>query len=90
MRAKTLYSASWECLGADIEFFGFKIPASPGARKVADKFFQYLGSSVEKGEVMLEPNPIWIMLGGIERIVPDRFQLIGSLLVSGKRSGREY
>lgn len=22
MRAKTLYSASWECLGADIEFFG--------------------------------------------------------------------
>ncbi|KAF7548270.1 hypothetical protein G7Z17_g7160 [Cylindrodendrum hubeiense] len=58
--------------------FGQTIPASPAARDFAAKFFAFLGSDAEDGKVNLEPNPLRIMPGGLERVSPDGFTLLGA------------
>lgn len=58
------------------------IPANPDARVFATKFFNFLSTAVADGKVKLEPNPVRLMPGGLERIVPDGFELLGSGLVS--------
>lgn len=39
---------------------------------------------------MLQPNPVRLMPGGLERVVPDGFELLGSVQVSARSadSGR--
>ncbi|KAI1417277.1 GroES-like protein [Hypoxylon sp. FL1857] len=89
MRVKPAYGAVWEGLGVEIGYNGLIIPANPRARKFAAEFYEFLGSGAVRGEVMLEPNPIRIMPGGLDRIVPDGFTLLGSLRVSDRgESGR--
>lgn len=58
------------------------IPANPDARVFATKFFNFLSAAAADGKVKLEPNPVRLMPGGLERIVPDGFALLGSGLVS--------
>lgn len=61
---------------------GVIFPASPEARVFATKFFNFLSTAAADGKVKLEPNPVRLMPGGLERIVPDGFTLLGSGLVS--------
>ncbi|KAI1379009.1 GroES-like protein [Hypoxylon crocopeplum] len=79
MRIKPQYGAVWEGLGVEIGYNGSVIPANPKAREFAAEFYRFLGSGVAQGEVKLEPNPVRIMPGGLDRIVPDGFALLGSI-----------
>ncbi|KAI0837973.1 GroES-like protein [Hypoxylon sp. FL0890] len=89
MRVKPVYGAVWEGLGVEIGYNGLIMPANPRARVFAAEFYQFLGSGAIRGEVVLEPNPVRIMPGGLDRIVPDGFTLLGSLRVSDRgASGR--
>ncbi|KAI5459361.1 chaperonin 10-like protein [Mariannaea sp. PMI_226] len=81
-RIKPIYGAVWEGLGMPIGYNGAIIPASPRARVFATKFFNYLGSEAEKGVVKVEANPLRLMPGGLDRVVPDGFALLGGFLVS--------
>lgn len=65
-----------------IIIIGAIIPADPVARVFATKFFNFLSTATADGKVKLEPNPVRLMPGGLERIVPDGFTLLGSGLVS--------
>lgn len=65
---------------------GAIITANPEARVFATKFFNFLSTAVADGKVKLEPNPVRLMPGGLERIVPDGFVLLGSGMVSQRSS----
>lgn len=65
---------------------GAIIAANPEARVFATKFFNFLSTAAADGEVKLEPNPVRLMPGGLERIVPDGFVLLGSGMVSQRSS----
>ncbi|EHK47732.1 Hypothetical protein TRIATDRAFT_81082 [Trichoderma atroviride IMI 206040] len=82
LRIKPIYGAVWEGLGYEIGYNGATIPANPAARVFATKFFNFLSTAAADGKVKLEPNPVRLMPGGLERIVPDGFTLLGSGLVS--------
>ncbi|KAJ5544644.1 chaperonin 10-like protein [Penicillium sp. DV-2018c] len=60
------------------------LPANADARDFATKFFSFLGSGAKADEIMLEPNPLRIMPGGLERVVPDGFTLLGKDGVSSR------
>ncbi|KAL7920118.1 GroES-like protein [Trichoderma austrokoningii] len=79
---RPIYGAVWEGLGHEIGYNGASIPASPEARVFAAKFFNFLSTAAADGKVKLEPNPVRLMPGGLERIVSDGFTLLGSGLVS--------
>ncbi|KAF3940386.1 Zeta-crystallin [Dactylella cylindrospora] len=85
---KPIYGAVWEGLGVEIGYNGQIIPASPEARAFAAKFFAFLGSNAAEGTAKLEPNPLRLMPGGLERIVPDGFELLGGDQVSGRKLTR--
>ncbi|KAL7793741.1 GroES-like protein [Trichoderma ceciliae] len=82
LRVKPIYGAVWEGLGHEIGYNGSTIPANPEARAFATKFFNFLSLAAVDGKVKLEPNPVRLMPGGLERIAPDGFVLLGSGLVS--------
>ena len=70
---------------------GLVFPAPPEAREFAAKFFEFLGSEAETGNVKLHPNPVRKMPGGLERIVPDAFSLLSGLVSERKGfSGEEH
>lgn len=74
--------------GLLITFPGQTIPASPAARDFATKFFAFLSSGAEEGKVILEPNPLRIMPGGLKRVVPDGFTLLGGDGVTSRTTTR--
>ncbi|KAH8128205.1 hypothetical protein ACSS6W_010990 [Trichoderma asperelloides] len=82
LRIKPIYGAVWEGLGHEIGYNGAIFPANPEARVFATKFFNFLSTAAADGKVKLAPNPVRLMPGGLERIVPDGFTLLGSGLVS--------
>ncbi|KAK4073141.1 uncharacterized protein Triagg1_5421 [Trichoderma aggressivum f. europaeum] len=86
LRVKPIYGAVWEGLGYEIGYNGATIAANPEARVFATKFFNYLSTAAADGKVKLEPNPVRLMPGGLGRIVPDGFVLLGSGLVSQRSS----
>ncbi|KAH7152651.1 hypothetical protein EDB81DRAFT_867998 [Dactylonectria macrodidyma] len=85
LRVHPIYGAVWEGLGLEVECNGSTLPANPTARAFAVSFFSYLSSSES---VKLQSNPLRLMPGGLERIAPDGFQLLGSDKVS-ERAARE-
>lgn len=60
------------------------LPANADARDFAAKFFSFLGSNAEADDIKLQPNPLRIMPGGLERVVPDGFTLLGKDGVSSR------
>jgi NADPH:quinone reductase-like Zn-dependent oxidoreductase len=62
------------------------LPASASAREFAARFFAYLGTAADDGEIKLVPNPVRIMPGGLERVVPDGFALLGGIQVSDRKT----
>lgn len=90
LRVKPIYGAVWEGLGKEIGYngeicllaaqqvlhvltsgTGAIIPANPAAREFATKFYNYLAL----GDV--EPNPMRLMPGGLERLPLDGLLLFG-------------
>lgn len=63
---------------------GFSIPASPKARAFAVEFYEFL-STINAGEIRLQPNTVRLMPGGLKSIVSDGFALLGP----GKMEDRE-
>ncbi|CEL08186.1 hypothetical protein ASPCAL11338 [Aspergillus calidoustus] len=81
-----VYGTVWEGLGYEVDYGGGLVfPAPPSARAFAVKFFEWLGSGVDEGKVVLRPNPVRRMPGGLERIVPDAFSLLSGMV--SERSG---
>lgn len=78
-----IYGAVWEGLGETIQYMGFSVPSPPEARAFAVSFFRWL---CDGGK--LEPNPIRVMPGGLEKIAEDGFQLLGSGGVSSRQHSR--
>ncbi|KAF3769489.1 GroES-like protein [Cryphonectria parasitica EP155] len=68
-----LYGAVWEGLGVDISYQGFVVKTSPAKRSFAMAFYKWLS---DLGS--LQPNPVRIMPGGLDRIVEDGFSLLGT------------
>lgn len=79
-----VYGAVWEGLGVEIQYSGLTVPKSPEARAFAVEFYRWLS---EGGK--LEPNPVRIMPGGLERIMGDGFALLGSGLMQDRNQRRE-
>jgi len=73
LRVEPMYGAVWEGLGAEVQYQGMTVPASPHARAFAVDFYRWL-SEGEK----LQPNPVREMPGGLERVVDDGFALLGT------------
>ena len=68
---------------------GSVLPANPDAHSFAKDFYAFLSSPGPSGKARLEPNPVRLMPGGLERVVPDGFALLGSGSVSQRtRLGR--
>ncbi|KAL4876875.1 chaperonin 10-like protein [Aspergillus karnatakaensis] len=83
-----LYGTVWEGLGVEVDYGdGLVFAAPPAAREFAVKFFEFLGPGVEENRVVLEPNPVRRMPGGLERIVPDAFSLLSGLVSESARKG---
>jgi len=81
-----LYGAVWVGLGHEIMYNGEILPASPSWRDLTVAFFRYLsgGSPTDPTRFPIAANPIRLMPGGLDRIVPDAFALIGSGKVSDR------
>ena len=73
MSIEPSYGAVWGGLGEDVEYKGMHLPSNPNARAFAVAFYQWLSTTAG-----LQPNRVRLMPGGLERIVPDAFQLLGS------------
>ena len=79
------YGAVWEGLGEMVQYQGMHLPASPSARRFAVAFYKWLSS----GEGKLRPNPLREMAGGLESIVDEGFQLLGSGSMGDRRPKSE-
>lgn len=78
LRVKPIYGAVWEGLGHDIGYNGGIIPASPAARAFAVAFDAYISTQP------LEPNPIRLLPGGLERVTKEGFALLGGVFVGAR------
>ncbi|KAK4212537.1 chaperonin 10-like protein [Rhypophila decipiens] len=84
--SKAIYGAVWEGLGHDIVYGnGMNIRATEESRNFTVGFYNWLSS----GRGKLEPNPIRLMPGGLERIVPDGFALLGGGRMEDRDGVRE-
>ncbi|KAK0421637.1 chaperonin 10-like protein [Armillaria borealis] len=77
-----LYSAAWSGLGHEILYNEETLPASPEWRAFTAAFFSFLGRDEQK--LPIEPNPVRVMPGGLERIVTEGFALLGSNKVADR------
>ena len=68
-----VYGAVWEGLGEEIVYNQHIMPASREARTFAVAFYRWLS-----GGKRIEGNPVRLMPGGLERVVPDGFALLGT------------
>lgn len=82
VRGEPVYGAVWEGLGAEIQYSGFTVPRSEAARGFAVEFFRWLSGSVGRE---IRPVPVRVMPGGLERVVQDGFELLGSGKVAERR-----
>ncbi|KAF3811722.1 Trans-enoyl reductase lepG [Colletotrichum gloeosporioides] len=81
MRVKPLIGAVWEGLGVEVLYQGFLIlgatlPANPEARRFTAEFYNHMGSGASSGVIKLQPNPVRLMSGGLERIASEGFALL--------------
>lgn len=75
LRVTPIYGAVWEGLGHEIGYNKATIPADPAARAFAVTFDAYLTAHP------LEPNPIRLLPGGLDRVTEEGFALLGGAFV---------
>ncbi|TCD61243.1 hypothetical protein EIP91_008710 [Steccherinum ochraceum] len=80
-----IYSSVWVGLGKDIVYNNEPMPANPEWRAFSVAFYKWLSSFQDRFPIA--PNPIRLMPGGLERIAPDGFTLLGSQKVIDRPSG---
>ncbi|KAJ0413148.1 chaperonin 10-like protein [Aspergillus carlsbadensis] len=81
LEIQPVYGTVWEGLGHVVDYGdGLVFSAPPSARAFAVNFFEWLSSGFNEGRVVLQPNPVRKMPGGLERIVPDAFSLLSGLV----------
>lgn len=66
VRGEPVYGAVWESLGEDIEDDGLVVRSSPAKRSFALGFYKWLSDGG-----MLQPNPVRLIPGGLDRIAAD-------------------
>ncbi|ENH73419.1 hypothetical protein FOC1_g10008906 [Fusarium oxysporum f. sp. cubense race 1] len=84
LTVKPTYGAVWEGLGVDVGYSDAVIPANPDAHAFAKEFYNFLSKPLPSGRAQLEPNPVRLMPGGLEKVVQDGFRLLGTGLVSAR------
>ncbi|GKT89596.1 gag-pol polyprotein [Colletotrichum tofieldiae] len=84
LKVDPVYGAVWEAFGVEIQYQNLIVPASHQARAFAGAFYTWLSSGPK-----LTPNPVRLMPGGLERIVPDGFALLGSGSMQDRAQHRE-
>ncbi|EXK30565.1 hypothetical protein FOXG_16490 [Fusarium oxysporum f. sp. lycopersici 4287] len=84
LTVKPTYGAVWEGLGVEVGYNDAVIAANPDAHAFAKEFYNFLSKPLPSGRAQLEPNPVRLMPGGLERVVQDGFRLLGTGLVSGR------
>ncbi|EGU75911.1 hypothetical protein FOPG_12472 [Fusarium oxysporum f. sp. conglutinans race 2 54008] len=84
LTVKPIYGAVWEGLGVEVGYNDAVIPANPDAHAFAKEFYNFLSKPLPSGRAQLEPNPVRLMPGGLEKVVQDGFRLLGTGLVSGR------
>ncbi|KAK0616542.1 chaperonin 10-like protein [Immersiella caudata] len=77
------YGAVWEGLGVEIDYQNMTVPATEDTRRFAVAFYRWLSSGTA-----LEANPVRLMPGGLSRVVPDGFALLGSGSMDDRAEGR--
>ncbi|KAF5720995.1 ToxD-like protein [Fusarium mundagurra] len=82
LAVKPAYGAVWEGLGVEVGYNNAIIPANPDAHAFAKKFYDFLSKPLPSGRAQLEPNPVRLMPGGLEKVTQDGFRLLGTGLVS--------
>ncbi|KAF5235709.1 hypothetical protein FANTH_11589 [Fusarium anthophilum] len=82
LAVKPAYGAVWEGLGVEVGYNGAAIPANPDAHAFAKEFYNFLSEPLLSGRAQLEPNPVRLMPGGLEKVTEDGFCLLGTGLVS--------
>ncbi|KAI9662351.1 MAG: hypothetical protein M1821_008518 [Bathelium mastoideum] len=83
LAVEPVYGAVWEGLGEEIQYAGFRVPRSLDARAFAVEFFRWMSRDGK-----LEPNPVRVMPGGLERIAQDGFSLLGADLMEDRKLKR--
>ncbi|KAG8165516.1 hypothetical protein KVR01_004068 [Diaporthe batatas] len=77
VNTEPIYGAVWEGLGEDIEYHNLVVRTSPAKRSFATAFYKWLSDGG-----LLQPNPIRLMPGGLENVVPDGFAVLGTGVTS--------
>jgi NADPH:quinone reductase-like Zn-dependent oxidoreductase len=80
-----IYGAVWEGLGKEVQYQGFTVQESPAARAFAVAFYKWLSSAAGSA---LELNRIRLMPGGLEKVVEDGFQLLGTGSMADRKINR--
>ncbi|KAH7233153.1 chaperonin 10-like protein [Fusarium tricinctum] len=82
LKVKPAYGAVWEGLGVEVGYNGAVLPANPDAHSFAKEFYKFLSKPLPADRAQLEPNPVRPMPGGLGKVIPDGFSLLGSGSVS--------
>lgn len=77
VNTEPIYGAVWEGLGVDVEYHNLVVHTSPAKRSFATAFYKWLSDGG-----LLQPNPIRVMPGGLEKVVPDGFVVLGTGVTS--------
>lgn len=75
--AEPIYGAVWEGLGEDVEYHNLVVRTSPAKRSFATAFYKWLSDGG-----LLQPNPVRVMPGGLDKVVPDGFTVLGTGVTS--------
>lgn len=84
MALEPMYGAVWEGLGVDVQYHKFVVKTSPSKRAFAAAFYSWLSNGGQ-----LIANPVRVMPGGLERIAPDGFALLGAGNVTARQQSRQ-
>ncbi|KAI3397698.1 hypothetical protein diail_10467 [Diaporthe ilicicola] len=82
---EAIYGAVWEGLGEDIEYQKFVVRTSPAKKSFATAFYKWLSDGG-----FLQPNPVRVMPGGLGKVVPDGFAVLGTGVTSRGHDRTEH
>ena len=83
LKIQPFYGAVWEGLGEDVQYQGMSLPTNADARAFAVAFYKWLSDTGG-----LQPNRVRLMPGGLDKIVEDGFQLLGSGSMGDRKEDR--
>ncbi|KAM0281760.1 hypothetical protein ACHAO9_010603 [Fusarium lateritium] len=82
LKVKPAYGAVWEGLGVEVGYNDAVVPANSEAHSFAKEIYHFISKPLPSGRAQLEPNPVRLMPGGLNKVIPNGFALLGSGSVS--------